>query len=665
MILASVHRVFRFAGFAPDASSESKRLYWTAGAVAVAALPHLSHIAPWITALAVIAAAWRIVIESRAWRLPPKWLRIAIAVSAMISVAVSYRTLNGLDAGTALLTLMAGIKMLETRGTRDCTMLLFIGFVLLFAALLYNQSLLLLPYILCAAWALTAALLRLHQSARPSPMRLALRTTGTMVLQALPVAILMFLFFPRLPGQFWSLPSRGSAATGLSDEMTPGDISELTISGATAFRVKFTGELPQPRDRYWRGPVLHEFDGRTWRREPGRMVPSQPIETTGSGVSYRITFEPTQRNWLIALDVPTDWTGIQATRTYDLQLVARRPITTLSSFNLTSHVTYRTQAELPRMMALIDTHLPGRSNARSRTFAKATRANAGSDAAYIQFLLDKFRNEQFFYTLTPPLLDDDSVDDFLFETRRGFCEHFASSFAFLMRAAGIPARVVTGYQGGEFNSIGGYLLVRQSDAHAWVEVWLAERGWVRIDPTAAVAPERVERNLDAALAEEESVPGRFLRQSAFFANIHQAWDAVNNFWNDRVVEYDQLKQQALMAWMGVEDPDWRQLGVAFAAALVAFFVVLSGYLGWRYRTHRIDPMVEVYLRLCKKLARIEIKRAPHEGPVDFLQRAAVSCPALAVELRELRSLYVGLRYNPDPLLSQQSRFKYLVNNLKA
>ncbi|HTE39504.1 MAG TPA: transglutaminase domain-containing protein, partial [Steroidobacteraceae bacterium] len=312
-----------------------------------------------------------------------------------------------------------------------------------------------------------------------------------------------------------------------------------------------------------------------------------------------------------------------------------------------------------------DTALPAIGNARARAFAKALRASVADDAAFIAALLDKIRKEQYFYTMTPPLLGDDSVDDFLFETRSGFCEHFASAFAVLMRSVGIPSRVVTGYQGGEYNEIGDYLLVRQSDAHAWVEVWLEGRGWLRVDPTAAVAPDRIERNLDAALNAEEFVPGRFLRQNALLMNIRQAWDAANNFWNDRIVEYDQLKQRALMEWLGVEDADWRQLGFAFAMTLIAFFVALTAYLSWRYSARRVDPLVDVYERLCKKLARIDLTRDAHEGPVDYLQRAATAKPTIAAELRELRLLYVGLRYHPDPLQSQLSRLKYLVNNLQV
>jgi transglutaminase-like putative cysteine protease len=649
--------------FGTQVGVESQRLYWTMGALAIALLPHILHLPFWIPLVVASAALWRITIEKHAWRLPPKWLRIVIAFAAMTIVAMTFRTLNGLDAGTALLTIMAGIKLLETRGTRDCTMVIFIGYVLLFAALLYDQSLLRLPYILGISWLLTAALLRLHQSARPTRVRTALRATGTVLLQALPVAVLMFLFFPRLPGQLWALPSRSNAATGLSDEMSPGDIAELIVSGEPAFRVQFAGELPVPAQRYWRGPVLHEFDGRRWRREQRQVQPREEIATDGPGYAYRITLEPTQREWVFALDVPTQWPE-ELARLYDMQLVANRPINTLASFALQSHPQFHTPPTLSRTMRALDTALPGNANPRTRALAKTLRATAGSDSAYIQALLEKIRREEFFYTLSPPLLGDDSVDEFLFDTRQGFCEHFASAFATLMRAANIPARVVTGYQGGEYNSLGDYLLVRQSDAHAWTEVWLADQGWTRVDPTAAVAPERIQHSMDAALSENESVPGRFLRSNPFFVRTRLAWDAVNNLWNNRVVQYNDAKQRSLMAWLGVKNSNYQSLVIVFAMTLLAFFICLALYLGRQYRPHKRDAIVVVYEELIRKLAHLNLAKQPHEGPVDYLQRAAARQPHLAPELRELRDIYVSLRYGPAPLPTELSRLKYLVNRFQ-
>jgi hypothetical protein len=320
---------------------------------------------------------------------------------------------------------------------------------------------------------------------------------------------------------------------------------------------------------------------------------------------------------------------------------------------------------LPLSMRRVDTALPGVANPRTRAFAAELRARVATDAEYIQAILAKFRNEEYYYTLTPPLLGEHASDDFLFDTRQGFCEHFASAFATLTRAANIPTRIVTGYQGGEYNTMGDYLLVRQSDAHAWTEVWLDNRGWVRVDPTAAVAPERIERNLDAALSEDESVPGRFMRQNPFFANARLMWDAVNNFWNNRIVEYDELKQRSVMEWLGVENADWRDLGIAFGIALATFFAALTAYLAWQFRPRSRDSALVTYEALCRKLGRVTTPRSPYEGPNDYLHRVAAEKPALAAELRELRSVYVDLRYGPMQMPTQLSRFKYLVNRLRV
>jgi protein-glutamine gamma-glutamyltransferase len=641
-----------------------QRLAWVIAGLVLAVLPHIPHLPPWVVLLAIVAAGLRVTVEIKQWQLPPTWLRSAVAFAAMLGVLFTYRTLNGVEAGTALLVVMAGMKLLETRSVRDLTVIVFLCYFALFAALLYNQSLLHLPYLLVTAWVLTVTLMRINQTTSTLPVREATSITGKMFLQALPLAILLFLFFPRLPGQFWAIPARDQATSGLDEEMSPGDVSDLTISGAIAFRVKFAGELPPPRERYWRGPVLHDFDGRTWRR-PRLTFIEQPVSASGPTYQYRITLEPHQRHWIFPLDVVTQWGGRGAYRTSDLQLFARRPISTLASFDLESSPRYRVEGRLPAAMNATDTRLPEGRNARSLALAQEMRARTGSDQAFIRAALSMFREQEYYYTLEPPRLELNSVDDFLFNTKRGFCEHFASAFTVMARAAGIPARVITGYQGGEYNPMSGYLTVRQSDAHAWSEVWLDGQGWVRVDPTAAVAPERIERSLDAAMAEGEPVPGRLFLNNAVLAQLRLAWDAANTFWNNQVVEFGEAQQRWLMQRLNIDDASWEELGLALVATLIVFFVVLSAYLAWRFRPRRRDPVTQVYEQLCKKLARQSTPRLAHEGPNDYLTRAIRFRPELATQLGEARNLYVSLRYGPMPLSSQLSRLKFLVNQLKA
>jgi transglutaminase-like putative cysteine protease len=556
---------------------------------------------------------------------------------------------------------MGAMKLLETRGKRDLTIVVFVAYFLLFAGFLYNQNLLLLPYMFAATWLLTATLMRIHQST-PMAAAEALGSTGKMFLQALPLAVLLFLLFPRLPGQFWAVPARQTNMTGIDDEMSPGDVSELSISGALAFRVKFAdGQLPPPSERYWRGPVLHDFDGRTWRRPQWPYV-ERPIVPTGRSYDYRLVLEPHNRYWLFALDAPTRWPR-GTRRTFDYQLLSSRRISTLTAFDMQSNTGYRVDGPLPRLLRDADLRLPPQRNPRSTQLAQRMRAQAASDAAFVTAVLEMFRQQEYFYTLEPPRLEQDSVDDFLFNTRRGFCEHFASAFTMLARAAGIPARIVAGYQGGEFNPLNGYLSIRQSDAHAWSEVWLDDRGWVRVDPTAAVAPERIERGIDAAISDEESVPGRMFVRSALLTQLRNTWDAMNTNWTDNIVEFGQEQQRSLFEGFGIEDADWRQLGIGLGLALIGFFAALSLYLALRYRPPRRDPLVQMYDHLCRRLARHDLARADYEGPSAYLERVAVARPDLAQQLDEVRRLYVNLRYGPSPLSSELSRLKFLANQL--
>lgn len=641
-----------------------QRLPWVIAGLTLSVAPHVPHIALWTVFIALVATVWRMTIEVKRWALPPKWVRGGIAIAALVGVLTSYRTLNGIDAGTSLLVVMAGMKLLETNSTRDLTVVVFLAYFALFAAFLYNQNMVLLPFMLLTAWLLTATLMRIHQT-EVMPARAATATTAKMFLQALPLAVLLFMFFPRLPGQFWAVPPREKALTGLSEEMTPGDVSELSLSSVIAFRVRFEGEPPPARERYWRGPVLHQFDGRTWRRVGTPFTP-QDVVSSGPTYRYRISLEPQERNWIFPLDMVTGWDRDRAFRTGDFQLYARQAqIAVLTSFELESTPGYITTTELRRDLRYWDTNIPQNRNQRTIALAREMRERAGSDEAFIQSVLTKFGSEEFYYTLQPPALDLNAVDDFLFNTKRGFCEHFASAFTVMARAAGIPARIVTGYQGGEFNPMGGYFIVRQSDAHAWSEVWLEGRGWQRIDPTAAIAPERIERGLEAALSDSEQVPGRVLRNNALFSKIRLAWDAANTFWNDEVVQFGEAQQRWLLEKLNIEDARWEYLGVGMVLALLGFFGAMSAYLAWKFRPRARDPIAHVYEQLCRKLAKLGLPRLAHEGPSDYVARVARSRPDLAAQLAEVRTIYVNLRYGPAPLATQFSRLKFLVNQLQA
>jgi hypothetical protein len=336
------------------------------------------------------------------------------------------------------------------------------------------------------------------------------------------------------------------------------------------------------------------------------------------------------------------------------------------AFDLVSYPHYVAGRDLPKTIRHKSLSLPDDgTNARTVALGRELALRHGGDpAAIVGEVLRTFREQPFEYTMQPPRLADNAVDEFLFETRKGFCEHYASAFTVLMRAAGVPARVVTGYQGGEFNPYGGYLLVRQSDAHAWSEVWIDGRGWVRVDPTAAVAPERIRGGLIDAVGPDEPVPGRLRDASALWLQVELGWDAVNDFWNQRVVQFDAQAQFDMLERLGVEEPDWRALGLGLAGSLATFFLLLSAWLAWRLRPPPRDWPSRLHAVVVRRLRNRGLAPAPAEGPIAFLERAEAACPDLARPLREIRMLYASERYGPRPRAQDLQRLKHLVNALR-
>jgi transglutaminase-like putative cysteine protease len=640
-------------------------LGWVVLALAVAVAPHMTHLPAWVSLVLACVAAWRVAADRGGWPLPPRWLRVFVVVAATVVVLGTYRTLNGIEAGTAFLVLMAASKLLETRSARDLTVLVFIAWFLAYAALLRDQKLLQLPWLVASAVLSTAALLRVHAGATGESPRAALKRTLVLTAQAVPLAVALFLLFPRLPGPFWGVNLGESARTGLGDEMTPGDVSDLSASGEVAFRVRFFTDLPRPEERYWRGPVLHEFDGRSWRRPRAQAFPLQEVRFNGPPVDYQITLQPHARRWLLALDLPSQWPSLQAAAAYDFVLLAPQSVVSVTSYRLRSYTSYVAGEALPESLRRKDLALPGEGNPRTVALGRELAARNRGPEQVVDAMLRIFRSEPFEYTMQPPRLADNAIDEFLFTTRKGFCEHFASAFTVAMRAAGIPARVVTGYQGGEFNPLGGYLIVRQSDAHAWSEVWIAGRGWVRVDPTAAVAPERIRRGLLGALAADEPAPGRLREASTLWMQVELSWDVVNDLWNQRVVRFSADSQLDLLERLGVREPDWRALGLGLATSLAAFFALLSAWLGWKYRRPAMDWAARLHAIAARRLRKRNLEMRPAEGPVAFLERAAAACPDLAAQLDEVRKLYVALRYGPAPTVADLRRLKHAVNRLRT
>lgn len=638
-------------------------LLWLLAALMLAVIPQSGDVAVWLTVFFLLTAAWRGWIAVRGRALPPRWLVLGLALLVGIAIVVDHRTLFGRDAGVALLTAMTACKLLESRTLRDGVVLTFLGYLLVMSNLLYSQEILRMLYLLAVIVALLAAHVLIHPQHTALRGLVPLKLTGKMALLALPVMLILFVLFPRIPGPLWGLPRDAyKGRTGLSEEMMPGSVSQLIKSDEVAFRVRFTGPVPPKAALYWRGPVLWSFDGRRWtgggswpRNEPAPFTPE------GSAVDYMVTLEPSNRLWLLALDLPASLPP-QAAMTSAFQVLRRQPVNEVYRYPMRSYLRYRT-GPLSNWEQQSALRLPIRSNPRTRALALEWRQRDDRPEALVNAALTLFREEAFYYTLNPPALGQDSVDQFLFQTRRGFCEHYASAFVVLMRAAGVPARVVTGYQGGELNPFSDYLIVRQSDAHAWTEVWLPERGWVRVDPTAAVAPSRIEEGIFAAMPEAAAFAGRSVT-GLWLERLVLGWDLLNSAWNEWVLAYGPDRQREFLSGLGLGPMDWSRMTGLMTAALGGLAAL---YLGWRWRKRRwLNPVARAWQRFCERLARRGLARGAEEGPLAFAERIALAKPELAKPVQEIAVLYATLRYGPARVSPEAVRhLQQLVRRFQA
>ena len=638
-------------------------LCWSLAAFGSAVVLHIDRLPLWITVFALGAAIARVLLALRGPALPDTWLRVGIAIALTLGVLASFRTLNGLAAGSALLVAMGSLKLLETRARRDDYVMLAVSLFLLLAACLDRQGLTRVPLYALQLWISCAALAVIAAPDALTGVKAPLQLAGRALAYALPLALLLFLFFPRLPGAFWALPNPGQAVTGLSDEMSPGQIDELTVADTPAFRVQFEGAAPPPQERYWRGPVLQSFDGTTWRRERGRYFLEPHVQFEGPTYRYRVTLEPHGHNWWYALESVVGAPDRRVQLTLDRRLISVRPVTEAVTYTATSRprtVTHEPLSVLGRRYSL---ELPPNQNPRTLALATRLQAGAPDTASYARAVLDYFVQKGFEYTLTPPKLTGNAVDEFLFSTRRGFCGHYASAFATLMRAGGVPARVVTGYLGGEWNPVGRYFLVRQSDAHAWVEIWVGGRGWVRVDPTGVVAPERLRRGLVDLLPDAASFATRLARDNAWLAELVQTWDALNTAWRQRVLQFGQDSQLALLEHLGFDSPRWQQLGALLGLGLAVWLAGMAWQSRFWLRPARPDRLARAWGALGARYARVGLARGAAEAPLAYASRVGRARPDLAAEAAALAGEYAGLRYGPAQEPGAVRRFAAKVRSL--
>lgn len=619
----------------------SQLIYGITASLFLVSLPHAEHLPEWVTAVCGILLAWRTYLTWSGNALPPRWLLFTLTLAGTGGIVISFHGLFGREAGVTLLILLSTLKLLEVRNTRDATVMIFLACFIIITNFFYSQTIPTAVFMLFTLVVIMTAWLTLHAGAMP--FRPRLRMAAIMLLQAIPLTLLLFVMFPRVQGPLWGMPQDAWAQSGLTDSMSPGSMSKLSLSDAVAFRVAFEGTPPPHQSMYWRGPVLWDFDGATWRMG-GMLHSAQPelLDVTAP-VDYTVTLEPHDKSWLFTLEMPVT-ISVQSYMTDDFQVLSRKPVTARLRYKAHSQLGYRANVQESRNLLQRALKLPAGGNPRARQLAAEWRNKLHDDNAIIQAAILRFNREGYSYTLEPPLLGKDTVDDFLFETRKGFCEYYASSFVFLMRAAGIPARVVTGYQGGEFNALGGYTIVRQSDAHAWAEVWLKGQGWKRVDPTAAISPERINSGLSAAVPDSPALPFIARYRAPWLLKLRFNLDLLNYQWNQWVLGYNTERQFAFLTRLGMEDITWQKmainllLGIGVLVGVFALFILKKLYNAPR------DPALALYLKFCRKLARRGIARLAHEGPLNFAARATALLPQHAAAIRAITGRYLALRY---------------------
>ncbi len=609
--------------------------------LATACLPHIAILPPWV-------GLWCAGLWTLAWRRDRKRqalmrtaVRLLITLIGIFGVLVTFHAGIYSDAYLALLAVMSGIKPLEIRGYRDRVILLVLSWFLVITALLFSDELLMTAYMFFSVGLTAAALIRLHHP--DGRLGEQIRLAGKIMLQSLPLMLILFYLFPRIEGNIPGFGSGRRGTSGFSDRMSPGGFSRMARNDEPAFRVRFKGRVPPHSDRYWRGIVLSRFDGRTWTPQGSFAALDHPRIQAPAVYEYEITLEPHYRKWLFALEMPAGTPG-GILHLADHTLRSRHRITERVQYRLIS-VPRLPPSPFSEKNRARNLELPA-YNKKARDLAASWRAAARHPQDIVNAALSFFQNEAFFYTLKPPALRLHSVDDFLFRTRKGYCEHYASAFVFLMRAAGVPARVVGGYQGGEINPYADYMTVRQSMAHAWAEVWLEEAGWIRVDPTAAVAPERIESGLPEALSEMErlELPGMGL-MSRWLSWLTLRWDVINSYWILWVVGYSTRDQDGLLEWLGLDPsaPESIIKSVLLAAGIIGLIGCLYSLALFRRRPSD-DPVRRSFDLFRRKLAAAGLEIPASAGPLDLLGRVRDRRPDLISTAEPLLALYMDLRY---------------------
>lgn len=613
-------------------------------ALAVAAAPLIFTLPAWVILWLTICWGYGLLADRRGWAVLPRWVRLAaFALGMLIIIANAGLRFEGTDF-ISLLAVMAGLKPLEVRKYRDSMITIFLAFFLTITSLFVLENLLMTGYLFISVWFTTAVLIRVnHPHGNISPQ---IRLAARFILMAIPLTILLFVLFPRLTNGLWGMPWQQRGYSGFARSISIGGVARIALNDDPAFAASFAGMMPEANQLYWRGLVFRYFDGHTWH--PVHRVDNRPFNPRGEQtIAYTVIMEPTGLSNLFVLDLPLHSTAMAVIKE-DHTLVARWTVSQRLRYQAVSVLDY--QETLAREVDRRWLQLPEGFNPRALALGKSWRDARLSPEDIIKAALAYFREQNFVYSLQPGQVGRHVVDDFLFSTRNGFCEHYATAFTVLMRAAGLPARMVGGYQGGTWNSMGDFLAVRQSDAHVWCEVWLADQGWVRIDPTAVVAPERVVRGGLSASTEAAQGDDQVFLPLRLLKNFHETWEAINTRWNMWFMSFSAEDQLAIFTRLGLSLG--RQSQWLLLLVLPLAFVVISALGSRLWQMHASgrteDVNLKIYKRFLAKMNAIGMAKPPGQGPLAYAEEVGNKLPMLKESANSITSIYIALRYGPAP-----------------
>jgi len=626
-----------------------RTLIFLLSSIGLITLPHAFHVPIPIISFFFALLTWRAIGIWRPAYLPNQFLVFLLLLSGISLLVIMHQGVFGRDAGTAVFVVALGLKLLEIKTQRDLYLITYLAFIVAASQFLYVQNILMAAYILLVCISLFGTLLCINSGSLDNLQ--SLKVAGKFLAQALPLTVILFIFFPRLEAPHWSfLQDSNKAMTGLSDTLEPGSISQLGLSGERVFRAKFSATIPSNKQRYWRGPVFSYTDGKKWEQTKNTYFKDYLDEVSFSGdvYQYKILMEPQSKNWVFALDMPAAFERPLYTNGNHQLLTSESP-NKRSEYEISSYVNYNT-GYITKTELSDNLQLPKPPEQRVKDLVEQLGGFAEKPETFINHLFLHFRQNDFYYTLMPPLMKENPVETFLFDTRAGFCGHYATAFVYLMRVAGIPARVVSGYQGGEYNEAGGFIEVRQANAHAWAEVWLSGKGWVRYDPTTAIAPERVEQdvNIEQQIANNAVSFAPIQLDSQTLSLLKQArnlWSSVDYSWHRWIINYDRQNQASFLSKIGISG--FKKMFYWLLGLLAAVILILAIMLLRKQKTV-LDAAQIYYLKACAKLATVGLIRAKNEGANDFLVRVTELQPQLALAFAHITRLYIRVRYTKEP-----------------